>query len=161
MLSECLEKAIFSGQETREKRPETEMGNNCIFPNYADSKPQFLLSIPFPRTAQCHGNSIGRVGRVVFQRRRKRRGGFPSFPCRQTCGVAAELSRGHTTHIAFPSIHRLKPTHPPAPPLPLPLPLSAPLTRQFLSCLPLAKAVINLFLPVWLAESMGRPCSRC
>lgn len=115
MLSECLEKAIFSGQETREKRPETEMGNNCIFPNYADSKPQFLLSIPFPRTAQCHGNSIGRVGRVVFQRRRKRRGGFPSFPCRQTCGVAAELSRGHTTHIAFPSIYRLKPTHPPLP----------------------------------------------
>lgn len=153
MLSECLEKATFSGQETREKRPETEMGNNCIFPNYADSKPQFLLSIPFPRTAQCHGNSIGRVGRVVFQRKRKRRGGFPPSPCRQTCGVAAELSRGHTTHIAFPSIH------PPAPPPSLPL--SAPLTRQFLSCLPLAKAVINLFLPVWLAESMGRPCSRC
>lgn len=114
MLSECLEKAIFSGQETRENHQQTEMGNNCIFPNYVDSKSQFLLSFPFPRTAQRHGNSIGRVGRRVFQRRRKKRGGFPPFPRRQTCGVAAELSRGHTTRIAFPSIHRLKPPHPPA-----------------------------------------------
>lgn len=115
----------------------------------------FCSPSPFPEQPSAMATASGERGGLFFKGGGKRRGGFPPFPRRQTCGVAAELSRGHTTHIAFPSIHRLKPTHPPAPPPPLPL--SAPLTRQFLSCLPLATVVINLFLPVWLAESMGRP----
>lgn len=81
-----------------------------------------------------------------FERRRRDekggegRRGFP-FP-RQTCGVVAELSRGHAAHIAC--------SHPAIPPHPSPLlstpslPHSPPLTCQFLSQPPLANKVINL-----------------
>lgn len=67
MLSECLKKAIFSGQETREKRPETEMGNNCIFPNYVDSKPQFLLPFPFPEQPNTMATASGDWVRLLFK----------------------------------------------------------------------------------------------
>lgn len=70
-----------------------------------------------------HGNSIRRPGEAVCERRREEErlppSPFSPFP-RQTCGEAAELSRGHTTHIASAPIHpmrRLKIAHPhPHPP---------------------------------------------
>lgn len=47
--------------------------------------------------------------RLFYERgREEKRRGFPSFLPRQTCGVAAELSRGHTTHIASNNAERKK-----------------------------------------------------
>lgn len=75
----------------------------------------FCSPSPFPEQPNAMATASGEWGGLFFKGGGKRRGGFPPFPRRQTCGVAAELSRGHTTHIAFPSIHGLKPTHPPLP----------------------------------------------
>lgn len=132
------------------------MGNNCIFPNYVDSNPQFLLSFPFPEQPNTMATASSDWVGLFFKGGKKERR-VPPFPLRQTCGVAAELSRGHTTHIAFPCIRRCTDRNSLALPrlsrsLSL---LSTPLTCQFLSCLPLANAVINLF--VCLAGRINGP----
>lgn len=133
------------------------MGNNCTFPNYVDSNPQFLFSFLFPGQPNTMATASGDWVRLFFKKGGEEEKRLPPFPHRQTWG-AAELSQGRTTHIAFHCIHRCTDWNSPALPR---RSLSTPLTCQFLSCLPLANVVINLFLSVSLAESMGCPWSRC
>ena len=83
--------------------------------------------MPITRTPQRHGNSIRQPSVRLLWEEERGEERLPPFLPRQTCGVAAELSRGHTTHVSAPS-----------------LPHSPPLTCQFLSRLPLANTVINL-----------------
>lgn len=59
--------------------------------------------------------------RVQEEKRDER---LPLFLPRQTCGVAAELSRGHTTHIASAHIHCCTDWNPPPPHPPLHLSLT-------------------------------------
>lgn len=125
------------------------------FPNLGDNCPRFFFSLclcvrQLPEHRNAMANSIRRPVWGCFEkeeRRREREERLPLFLPRQTCVVAAELSRGHTTHLASARIHR----SPRSPSPPLHLPRSPPLTCQFLSRLPLANTVINLSvcLPRW------------
>lgn len=133
------------------------MRNNCTFPNYVDSNPQFLFSFPFPGQPNTMATASGDWVRLFFKGGEEEKR-LPPFPHRQTWWSCWAVTRTRHTYCLslHPQMHRLKLTRPPAS-----LPLSTPLTCQFLSCLPLANVVINLFLSVSLAESMGCPWSRC
>lgn len=94
-----------------------------------------------------------------FERRREEER-LPPFLPRQTCGVAAELSRGHTTHIASAHIYRCADWKS------LALPSISPsLYTAYMSMSLLAATCRHshqsLRLSALLAESMGCPWSRC
>lgn len=149
------------------------------FPNLGDNIPCFISA----RSAcECvrllpedsHAMATASDGQArLFVKGGGRRKGFPPplfspFP-RQTCGEAAELSRGHTTHIASAPIHpmrRLKIAHPhPRPPPPLPPLVSPSLYSAYMSISLLAATCQHshqsLCLSASPAESMGCPWSRC
>lgn len=112
MLSERLNKGIFSGQETTsEKRPARERErNNCTFPNYVDSNPHFLLSFPFPEQPNAMATASGDWVRLFFKGGEKEKRLPPPFPLRQTWRSCWAVTRTrHTCCLSLhPQMHRTK-----------------------------------------------------
>lgn len=79
------------------------------FCNIGDNSPQFLsllLSMCVCANYQNTPTPWQQHQAASFRDSLRRRRGKASLFLSQTCGVAAELSRGHTTHIAFTRIRR-------------------------------------------------------
>lgn len=94
----------------------------------------------------------------LLKNRRQGKDARSFFLPRQTCVVAAELSRGHHTRRLCSDLQ--KSTLPPSLFYALSIFLSPPLTCQFLCRQPMTNSHQSLNLSASMAESMGCPWSR-
>lgn len=99
------------------KQSKAEMGDNCILSQYRWQQPTDFSPCHLPEHPYTMATASGSKKRLFLKEEERTEERLPPFLPRQTCGIAAELSRGHHTHrfCSHPTMQRLEEKSSPPP----------------------------------------------